>query len=370
MELSKVLTPVCNDALSEALKHKLHWKSLLVELSVQNSFMNCSEHSTTHPFETLLPERVLEAAESLGLMTDGRLLALNSYENRVWQIGLDDQPPVIGKFYRPGRWTTDALMEEHAFTGELTASGLSVVAPLEFNGSSLHEHADFQFALFPRQGGHAPEPANEDVLRSLGRALGRMHAVGQASDFHSRASITPETHALEPAEWLLEERWLPAHLESAFESLSRDLMQHIQSCWQRAGSFQTIRLHGDCHPGNILWRDQPHFVDLDDCRTGPAVQDLWMLISGEAHEREQQWQWLLDEYAMFCDFNAAELNLVEALRAMRMLHYQAWLARRWDDPAFPKAFPWFEDDRHWEQVIQQLREQLSELQEPPVTWHR
>ncbi len=329
-----------------------------------------SAPETGHPFESLQPERVLEAAEALGMITDGRLLPLNSYENRVWQIGLEDEDPVIAKFYRPGRWSNESILEEHAFTAELAASGLSVVAPLAFDGRTLHEHAGFHYALFPRQGGHAPEPADKDTLVRIGRALGRIHAVGRTKTFAHRASISIEALGSEPRDWLLANDWAPMHLESAFRTLTDDLLMHAQNAWQRAGDFHTIRLHGDCHPGNILWRDGPHFVDLDDCRTGPAVQDLWMLISGEHHDREQQWCWLLDAYSTFCDFDPRELNLVEALRALRMIHYQGWLARRWDDPAFPQAFPWFEDERHWETVVGQLREQLSEMQEAAVVWHR
>ena len=327
-------------------------------------------HAQSHPFERLQPERVLEAAEALGLITDGRLLPLNSYENRVWQIGLEEAEPVIAKFYRPGRWSNESILEEHAFTAELADAGLSVVAPLAFDGRTLHEHADFRYALFPRQGGHAPEPADKETLVRIGRALGRMHAVGQAKAFAHRASISIEALGNEPRDWLLANNWIPMHLESAFKTLTDDLLTHAHNAWQRAGDFARIRLHGDCHPGNILWRDGPHFVDLDDCRTGPAVQDLWMLISGEHHDREQQWSWLLDAYSTFCEFDPRELNLVEALRALRMIHYQGWLARRWDDPAFPQAFPWFEDERHWETVVGQLREQLSEMQEETVTWHR
>ena len=324
-------------------------------------------NESAHPFEQLLPERVLEAAEAAGLLTDGRLLALNSYENRVWQIGLEQADPVIAKFYRPGRWRPESILEEHAFATELKQAGLSIVAPFEFDGRTLLEHNGFHYALFPRQGGHAPEPANEEVLRALGRALGRLHAVGRSRKFAHRPVLDPVLRGETPRRWLLENQWIPMHLESAYASLTDDLLVHIKACWQRAGDVETIRLHGDCHPGNILWRDEPHFVDLDDCITGPAIQDCWMLISGERHDREQQWQWLLEDYAMFCEFNPAELHLIEALRALRMIHYQAWLARRWHDPAFPQAFPWFDDDRHWETVIQQLREQLSELQEPVVS---
>lgn len=331
---------------------------------------NDDTNGSGHPFEQLQPERVLEAAEALGMVTDGRLLPLNSYENRVWQIGIEDGDPIIAKFYRPDRWTDESILEEHAFTAELAASGLSVVAPLTLESRTLHRHAGFRYALFPRQGGHAPEPADKNTLVRIGRALGRMHAVGRTKSFEHRASISIEALGTGQRDWLLDHDWIPMHLESAFRTLTDDLLSHARNAWERAGNFTPIRLHGDCHPGNILWRDGPHFVDLDDCRTGPAVQDLWMLISGEIHDREQQWSWLLDAYSTFCDFDPRELNLVEALRALRMIHYQGWLAQRWDDPAFPQAFPWFEDERHWETVVGQLREQLSEMQEAAVTWHR
>lgn len=319
-----------------------------------------------HPFELLQPERILESAEAVGLLTDGRLLALNSYENRVWQIGIEDAAPVIGKFYRPERWTDEAILEEHAFAAELADAGLSVVAPLSFDNDTLLEHAGFRYALFPRQGGHAPEPEHEDTLRRMGRSLGQMHAVGRAQSFSHRGTLSIDAMARQPRDWLLEQRWIPAHLEDAFATLADDLISHAESAWKRAGSFKSIRLHGDLHPGNILWRDGPHFVDLDDCRTGPAVQDLWMLISGEQSDREQQWQWLLEGYSMFSAFDPRELHLIESLRALRMVHYQYWLAQRWEDPAFPRAFPWFDDDRHWETIINQLREQLSEMQEQPL----
>jgi Ser/Thr protein kinase RdoA (MazF antagonist) len=322
------------------------------------------------PFASLLPECVLDAAEVVGLQTDGRLLALNSYENRVWQIGLEDSPPVIAKFYRPGRWSDAAILEEHAFAIELADHGLSVVAPMAFDGQTLHRHAGFRYALFPRQGGHAPEPEHEETLRRIGQAMGRLHSVGRARAFEHRTTLTIEAMGSEPRDWLLEHQWIPVHLEAAFQTLTDDLMEHVTNAWARAGELAQIRLHGDCHPGNILWRDGPHFVDLDDCRTGPAVQDLWMLVSGEAEDRSLQWGWLLEGYTMFCEFNPAELNLVEALRALRMIHYQAWLARRWEDPAFPLAFPWFDDERHWENIIGQLREQLSEMQEDTVDWQR
>jgi len=326
------------------------------------------EHDVpARPFDGLGPDTVLAAVESLGLTTDGRLLALNSFENRVWQVGLEEAEPVVVKFYRPGRWSDEAILEEHAFSIELQRSDLSVVAPVATDGLSLHEFDGFRFAVFPRRGGHAPEPAHEPTLRQLGRTLGRMHAVGAAGQFAHRPELTVAARGREPVAWLLDNRWLPPHLEQAFSTLSVHLLEAVDAAFERAGDYRRIRLHGDCHPGNILWRDdRAHFVDLDDCLGGPAIQDLWMLISGSRAEREQQFGWLLSEYRRFHDFDARELHLVEALRTLRMLYYQSWLARRWDDPAFPAAFPWFGEDRHWESVIGQLREQLGELSEPPL----
>ncbi len=323
--------------------------------------------SQPRPFADLTPDAVLGSLESLGLRCDGRLLALNSFENRVWQVGLESAKPVVVKFYRPGRWSDAAIAEEHAFAIELAEAGLSMVAPLLIDGRSLHHHQGFRLAVFPRRGGHAPEPAHEPTLRQIGRTLGRLHAIGAAGTFSHRPELTIAERGREPVAWLIENRWLPAHLEDAFATLAEHLLEAVSTAFDRAGEYRRIRLHGDCHPGNILWRDdQAHFVDLDDCLCGPAIQDLWMLISGERRDRERQFGWLLEEYRLFHDFDPRELQLVEALRTLRIIHYQAWLARRWDDPAFPAAFPWFGEDRHWENVIGQLREQLGELAEPAL----
>jgi len=328
-----------------------------------------SQTDSEPPFAGLNPDLICDLIDQTGLLTDSRLLALNSYENRVWQIGLEKGLPVIAKFYRPGRWTNAAILEEHAFAIELEDTGLSVVAPLRIDGQTLFESSGFRYALFPRRGGHAPELAHEATLRVLGRALGRMHAVGALRPFEHRTDLIDASRGQEAVRTLIEGRWIPAHLEDAFTSLTEHLIDAIEATWQRAGAIETLRLHGDCHPGNILWRDeQAHFVDLDDCLNGPAIQDLWMLISGERPDREQQLEWLLEEYTRFHAFHPAQLHLIEPLRGLRMLHYQAWLARRWHDPAFPRAFPWFDDGRHWELVIQQLREQLDELQQAPLNW--
>jgi Ser/Thr protein kinase RdoA (MazF antagonist) len=323
------------------------------------------------PFASLTPDAILAAVESLGLACDGRVLALNSYENRVYRIGLQDAPPRVAKFYRPGRWSDAAIAEEHAFAAELVAAELPVLAPLAIAGRSLHHFADMRFALFPMQGGHAPEPGDRDTLRQIGRTLGRMHAVGAGADFHHRGRVDVQSQAVDSAAYLLEAGWLPDSLEENFEALAHLLLDQIEDGWDAASPFRQLRLHGDCHPGNILWRQGvAHFVDLDDCLTGPAIQDLWMLCTGSAAERAEQLGWLLDGYELFHPFDLRELRLIEPLRAMRVLHYHAWIARRWHDPAFPAAFPWFESPRHWEDVVRQLQEQLAAMQEPVLALDR
>ena len=317
------------------------------------------------PFADLDPDRILDAVESLGLHSDGRVLALNSYENRVYRIGMEQGPARVAKFYRPGRWTDAAIAEEHAFSAELKAADLSVVAPLEIQGRTLHHFQGHRFALFELRGGHAPEPGNRDVLTHLGRVLGRLHAVGASGRFAHRGVIGIESHGEDPVHYLLENRWLPPDLEGNFERLAEALFDVMDACYERAGESTVLRLHGDCHPGNILWRDeQAHFVDLDDCLSGPAVQDLWML-AGRREDSREPWRWLLEGYETFRAFDRRELHLVESLRTLRLLHHNAWIARRWHDPAFPVAFPWFEAPRHWESVITQMQEQLAALQEPP-----
>jgi len=317
------------------------------------------------PFAHLDPDRILEAVESLGFVCDGRVLALNSYENRVYRVGRENDAPLVAKFYRPGRWTDAAIQEEHAFSAELQAADISVVAPMIINDQTLHYDDELRFSLFPMQGGHSPEPGDKETLIHIGRALGRLHSVGASKNFLHREQLSIENKAEASIHYLLEAHWLPQELEDNFIALSEQLVDEIEHAWQRAGNFETLRLHGDCHPGNLLWRDDTvHFVDLDDALTGPAIQDLWMLLYGASETRSQQLAWLLEGYEVFRKFNRAELHLIEALRAMRIIHYHAWIARRWHDPAFPAAFPWFESSRHWEGVITQLQEQLAVMQEP------
>jgi len=318
------------------------------------------------PYYRLDPDTVIRSIESTGLMCDGCLLPLNSYENRVYQVGIEDAEPLVSKFYRPGRWTDDQILEEHEFSIEIAEAEIPLIPPMRVNGSTLHEHDGFRFALFERRGGHAPELDQKETRVWLGRFLGRIHALGAATDFLTRPQLTIESFGHDAVEALFEGQWLPPHLETAFSSLAADLLTSIEASFKRAGEYSTIRLHGDCHPGNILWRDGPFFVDLDDCRSGPAIQDLWMLLSGEAHDMAGQMKDVLDGYTQFHHFDRRELNLVEALRTLRMLHHAAWLAKRWQDPAFPIAFPWFGEPRYWEDLILGLREQLGRMQEPPL----
>lgn len=322
--------------------------------------------STPHPFEALTPDFILDAIEAQGFLSDGRILALNSYENRVYQVGIEDDVPLIAKFYRPGRWSDAQILEEHQFCYELEAQELSVVTPLRnTEGESLLHYQDFRLALFPRRGGRAPDLDNPDHLYQLGYTLGRMHLVGAAHPFVERPVLDLASFGYNSIE-LIARDFIPASLREAYLSLTRDLMLKVEAAFSLFDDLRYIRVHGDCHGGNLLWRDDvAHFVDFDDSRMAPAVQDLWMLLSeSERSQRELQLAEVLAGYQEFADFDPRELHLVEPLRTLRMLHYSAWLARRWQDPAFPLSFPWFNTERYWGEHILQLREQLSALDEP------
>ncbi|UVE17508.1 serine/threonine protein kinase [Pseudomonas sp. LS44] len=319
-----------------------------------------------HPFAALTPDLVLDAVESLGFVSDARVLALNSYENRVYQVGIDESQPLIAKFYRPQRWSDAAIREEHQFSFELAECDVPVVAPLLRDGESLFEHAGFRFALFPRRGGRAPEPGNLDQLYRLGQLLGRAHAVGASRPFQHREALAVQNFGHDSLATLLDGGFIPRSLLPAYESVARDLLGKVEALYARS-TFTSIRLHGDCHPGNLLCRDDTfHIVDLDDCRMGPAVQDLWMMLAGDRHERLSQVAELIDGYQEFHDFESRQLPLIEGLRALRLMHYSAWLARRWDDPAFPMSFPWFGSERYWGEQILVLREQMAALDEEPL----
>jgi Ser/Thr protein kinase RdoA (MazF antagonist) len=314
-------------------------------------------------FAALSPDIIMDAVESLGLVCDARIFTLNSYENRVYQIGIENQSPLIGKFYRPQRWTDEQILEEHAFTEELAQLEIPVVAPLRIHDATLLHFNNYRFALYPRQGGRAPELDNREHLHWLGRFMGRIHAVGAAQAFKHRPGMDISTHVITPSTFLLQQNFIPDYLRDAYRSIIEVLIPLLQQRFA-AVRFDTLRIHGDCHPGNILWLDKgPHFVDFDDSRTGPAIQDLWMLLSGEKHEQKQQLNELLDGYCQFHDFNDDEISLIEPLRTLRLVHYSGWLAQRWSDPAFPRHFPWFNTPHYWEQYILQLKEQMALLQD-------
>jgi len=321
-------------------------------------------------FRALGPDQVLDAVESAGYDCDGHLLALNSYENRVYQVGIEDQVPLVVKFYRPGRWSDAAILEEHEFTLDLHDLEIPVVPPMRADdGQTLFNVGPYRFALFERRGGRAPSLDDPQHLEQLGRFFGRLHNLGAVKPFEHRPTLDIESFGLQSYQYLLEKGFIPRELETAYRGLAEDLIVRIQACYRNAGALQQIRLHGDCHPGNILWTDAgPHIVDLDDARTGPAIQDLWMFLSGDRPYMTARLADLLDGYSEFRDFNPRELHLVEALRTLRMMHYAAWLARRWDDSAFPQAFPWFNSPRYWDEHVLSLREQAAMMDEPVLVW--
>lgn len=336
---------------------------------------------TTHPYDALTPDCVLDALDSLGMPSDGRLIALNSYENRVYQIGVEDGAPLVAKFYRPERWSDAAILEEHRFTQALAAQEIPVVPPLTIQGSTLHHFAGFRIAVFARCAGRAPELNEPATLEWMGRFLGRIHAVGALEDYQARPHLDLANYGEPARQWLLDNHWLPKECATAWESASQAALDQVKRAYDRAGDLKLIRLQGDCHAGNVLWQEPvdeamlranptvfagPHFVDFDDSRMGPAMQDLWMLLSGERHEMVRQLSDVLAGYEDFFDFNPRELHLIEALRTLRLLHYSAWLAQRWQDPAFPPAFPWFNTVQYWQERIQELHEQAERMQEPPL----
>lgn len=328
---------------------------------------NARMHQTPHPFHNLTPSFIMDAVESQGYRCDCRTSALNSYENRVYQVGIEEGKPLIAKFYRPGRWSDEQIVEEHRFCLELAEHELPVVAPsLNQGGESLFHYKGFRFALYPRQGGHAPEFDNDENLLILGRMLGRIHSIGAVRPFQRRPQLDSRGFGHESVA-LITERFIPEEYRASYSAVTDQLLQAVDDAFASVPEIRYIRAHGDCHAGNILWRDgAPHFVDFDDARMAPAVQDLWMMLSGDRPRQLVQLAQLIKGYSEFYDFDPRELRVVEALRALRMLHYCAWLARRWEDPMFPSSFPWFNTVRYWGEHILQLREQLSALEEPPL----
>lgn len=316
-------------------------------------------------FDALTPDLMWYALESIGVRAESGFLALNSYENRVYQFTDEERQRYVVKFYRPERWSQEQILEEHQFAQELCDNEIPIVAALNFSGNTLHQYQGYLFAVFPSMGGRQFEIDNLDQLDWVGRFLGRIHKVGGKYPFKHRPTLSLDEYIYQPKEILENSTFIPTHLENTFFNDLQLLIKRLEQRWD--DSWQSIRLHGDCHPGNILWRDGPIFVDLDDARNGPAVQDLWMMLHGERQDKLIQLDILLEGYQEFCDFNHAQLKLIEPLRGLRMVHYMAWLAKRWQDPAFPNAFPWFNDAKYWENQILAFKEQIAALEEQPLS---
>ncbi len=339
-------------------------------LATDKRFVMMSIETEEAAFRQLTPDTLLDAVEAEGIRCDGRFLALNSYENRVYQVGVEGGDSVVAKFYRPHRWTDAAILEEHQFTLDLAAQEIPVIAPLvNTEGRSLYKQGKYRFSLYPNRGGRPLELDDTEQLQQLGRFIGRIHALGATKSFQHRSVLSIESLGDHSRALLLEQGFIPDYLREPYASLTADLLTQIRQTFDISGSYRRIRLHGDCHPGNILYRsDTPHIVDFDDARTGPAIQDLWMFLSGDREFMQARLKDLLTGYEQFYPFDTRELYLIEALRSLRMIHYAAWLASRWGDPAFPLAFPWFNTTRYWEDHILSLREQMAAMNEPPLSY--
>lgn len=323
--------------------------------------------SAPAPFDRLTPIVVTDAAESIGLDPSGRLFALNSYENRVYQVGDESGALWVLKFYRPARWSNAQIEEEHSFTFELADAELPVAAPLRRDGASLFVHEGLRFAAFPYLAGRAPELDDHATLTLLGRTLARIHAIGNRARFVHRPTLDLERLGVQARVAVLRSGFVPDALTEQYSRVSDQVIERVRQCFEGFGNLPRVRIHGDCHGGNILWRATgPLFVDLDDCVAGPRVQDLWMFLSGDAASQQASWAALMEGYELFGEFDFAELTLVEALRSLRILHYASWIATRWRDPAFPRAFPWFADARFWERHISDLFEQMAAMDDPPI----
>ena len=312
---------------------------------------------------------VLDALESLGLAVDGRMTALSSYENRVYQVMLDDDQALVAKFYRPNRWSDAQILEEHSFAAELMADEIPVVGPLQLQGRTLHHAHGFAFSVSPRRGGRSPELDDAEVLAWIGRFIARIHNVGARTPFAHRPRLNVATLGQASRDVLLQAHLIPLDQQAAWLEVCDQALAAVMQAFEAAPA-KPIRLHGDCHPGNILWtptdlpQGGPHFVDLDDARTGPAIQDLWMLVSGDRAQRSHQLGLLIDGYEEMRELDRRELALIEPLRTLRLIHYSAWLAQRQDDPSFQQNFPWFGTSDYWAGQVHMLVEQCEAMQEP------
>jgi len=320
-------------------------------------------------FSELNPDLILDAIESQQIYPESGLLALNSYENRVYQFLADDKKRYVVKFYRPERWSREQIQEEHDFTLFLSSKDIPVVAPLQHGGRSLFEHQGYKFCLFPSVGGRMFELDNLDQLEWLGRLLGRFHKASGAQQFQHRFTLKFEQELTSAKQQLQQSDFIPDYLKNTF---FHDLDLLIETTLEFSHQdYRVIRLHGDCHAGNLLWQsfdsyDDTIVVDLDDCINGPAIQDIWMMLNGDRQQQTLQLDTIISAYEEFREFDHKEFQLIEPLRARRMINYMAWLAKRWNDPAFPRNFSWFATDKYWEQQVLAMKEQISALQEPPL----
>ena len=323
-----------------------------------------TDNQASLAFAELSPDQVLNAIEAVGYQCDGRLLALNSYENRVYRVGLENEEQIVAKFYRPKRWSNEAILEEHSFTLSLAEAELPVVPPLTVDGQTLISSGVFRMAIFPNRGGRALDLEDFDQLEQMGRFMGRMHQISRTQKFNHRPTLDVTTFGWDARNYILEHNFIPQDLMQAYTSLTQQLLEEAEHCYRRAGDVILIRCHGDCYPSNVLWTDDgPHIVDFDDARMAPAVQDLWMFLVGDRADQTAALDAVLSGYTEFSDFDARELHLIEALRTLRLIHYFGWLAKRWSDPAFKRAFPWFNTQQCWEDHILSLREQAAMLHE-------
>ena len=338
--------------------------------------MQTPEAPSPHPFEQLTPAMVMDALSSVGLWADGRLTPLNSFENRVYLAHLDEpaegHTAVVLKFYRPERWSDAQIEEEHQFALELAADEVPVVPPLVLEDRTLHHHEGFRFSVSPRRGGRRPELDDPDVLEWTGRFIARLHNVGARSPFAQRPTLSLAQHGQATVDWLVHNEAMPLDVQSRWhDTVCQALKTIAQMAPELGNNAHHLRLHGDCHPGNVLWTpsgqpgEGPHFVDLDDALTGPAVQDLWMLLpGGDRQDQLYKLSALLDGYTQVRPFPLQQLRWIEPLRTLRLIHYSGWLARRWGDPAFPANFPWFGSSAYWLDQIQVLQEQIEGMLEP------
>ncbi|MDA8561703.1 serine/threonine protein kinase [Gammaproteobacteria bacterium] len=324
-------------------------------------------NNTKTPFQNLDPNTILSAVETLGYACSGSLIGLNSYENRVYQIGIEGSNPLIAKFYRPNRWDNKAILEEHELSLELTDHEIPVIPPIiSQNNKTLHEYNGYRFVVFPRKGGRALDQGNIDQLAWMGRFIGRLHAVSSCKQYFHRSTLNTETHGYNTYRFLVKNNFIPHYLVTQYSSVVEEILSITDELFKNITNLKLIRLHGDCHLGNILWNvTGPHIVDLDDSEMGPAIQDIWMLLSGNHDQIRSQLDIILENYCKFYEFDIRELKLIEAMRALRMIQYSAWLANRWEDPAFPISFPWFNTPHYWEEQLLNLREQVVLLTNSP-----